>query len=80
MRLFAALFRKNYCLGQMSSKFEEIMHRDCVYCMKLILKEFMLQNNAKLQNTKKIVKLSQQILVGSYSFADIMIRDNRFMQ
>ena len=28
-----------------------------------------------LQNTKKMVKLSQQILVGSYSFADIMTRD-----
>ena len=30
-------------LGQMSSKLEEIMHRDFVYCMKLILKEFMLK-------------------------------------
>ena len=28
-------------LGQMSSKLEEIMHRDFVYCMKLILKEYM---------------------------------------
>ena len=40
-------------LGQMSSKLEEIMHRDCVYCMKLILKEFMIKKNAKLKNTKK---------------------------
>ena len=34
-------------LGQMSSKLEEIMHRDFVYCIKLILKEFM---QKKMQN------------------------------
>ena len=33
---------------------------------------------AKLQNTTKMVKLSQQILVSSYSFADIMTRDKYF--
>ena len=62
-------------LGQMSSKLEDIMHRDFVYCMKLILKAFMLKNNAKLESTKTIVELSQRIMVRSYSFADIMTRD-----
>ena len=52
------------------------MPRDFVYCIKLILKEFMRKNNAKLKNATKMVKLSQQILVRSYSFADIMTRDN----
>ena len=51
------------------------MHRDYVYCMKLIIIEFMLKNNAKLKITKKMVKLSQQIMVRSYNFADIMTRD-----
>ena len=51
------------------------MHRDCVYCGKLILKEFMRKKNAKLKNTKQIVKLSLQMIVRSYSFADIMTRD-----
>ena len=75
MRLFCRAVQKKL-LAQMSSKLEEIMHRDFVYCMKLILKEFMLKkNNAKLKNTKKMVKLSQQILVRSYSFADIMTQD-----
>ena len=36
------------------------------------------KNNAKLKNTTQIVKLSQQILVHSYSFADIMTRDKYF--
>ena len=36
----------------MSSKLEEIMNRNFVYCIKLILKEFMLKKNAKLKNTK----------------------------
>ena len=51
------------------------MHRDLVYCMKLILKEFMQKNNAKFKNNTKIIKLSQQNLVRSYSFADIMTLD-----
>ena len=53
------------------------MHRDCVYCMKLIIIEFMLKkNNGKLKIIqKKMVKLSQTILVRSYNFADIMTRD-----
>ena len=51
MRLFCRAVQKKL-LAQMSSKLEEIMHRDFVYCMKLILKEFMLKNNAKLKNTK----------------------------
>ena len=52
------------------------MHRDFVYFMKLILKEFMrkqIMKNWKIP--KQIVKLDQQILVRSYSFADIMTRD-----
>ena len=52
------------------------MHRDCVYCMKLILKEFMRKKYCKIENTNKMVKLRQQIMVRSYSFADIMTRDN----
>ena len=52
------------------------MHRDCVYCMKLILKNVCEKNNAKLKNTNKMVKLSQKIMVRSYSFADVMTRDN----
>ena len=40
MRLFCRAVQKKL-LGEMSSKLEEIMHRDFVYCMKLILKEFM---------------------------------------
>ena len=47
----------------------------CVYCMKRVLKEFMRKNNAKLKNTTKMVKLGQQILVRSYSLADIMSRE-----
>ena len=48
--------------------------------MTLILKEYMRKNNAKLKNTTKTVKLRQQILVSSYSFADtcIMTRDKYF--
>ena len=41
MRLFWRAVQEKL-LGQMSSKLEEIMHRDFVYCMKLILNEFML--------------------------------------
>ena len=77
MRLFCRAVQKKL-LGQMSSKLEEIMYRYFVYCMKLILKEFMRKNNAKVKNTTKIVKLSQQILIRSYSFADIMTRDKYF--
>ena len=78
MRLFWRAVQKKL-LGQMSSKLEEIMHRDFVYCMKLILKEYICEkNNATLKNTAKMVKLSQQILVSSYSFADIMTRDKYF--
>ena len=73
MRLFCRAVQKKL-LGQMSSKVEEIMQRDFVYCMKLILKEFRRINNAKLKNTTTIVKLSPTILVRSYSFADIMTR------
>ena len=51
------------------------MHRDFVYCMKLILKRIYAKQNAKLLNKNKMVKLSQQILVRSYSFADIMTLD-----
>ena len=58
----------------MSSKLEEIMHWDFVYCMNVICGK----NNVKLKNTTKIVKLSQQIMVSSYSFADIMTRDKYF--
>ena len=61
----------------MSSKLEEIMHRDFVYCMELILKEFML-NKIIMHNwkiPKKMIKLNQQMMVPSYSFADIMTRD-----
>ena len=36
------------------------------------------KNNVKLKNTTKMVKLSQQILVSSYSFADTMARDKYF--
>ena len=70
MRLFWRAVHKKL-LGQMSSKLEEIMHRDFVYRMKLILKEYNFlceKNNAKLKNTTQMVKLSQQILVSSYSF------------
>ena len=50
------------------------MHRDFVYCMKLILKEFMpKKNNATLKNTQKMV-VKPTILVRSYTFADIMTR------
>ena len=52
MRLFCRAVQKKI-LGQMSSKLEEIMHRDCVYCTKLILKEFMLKKNAKLNKYEK---------------------------
>ena len=41
MRLFCRAVQKKL-RGQMSSKIEEIMHTDFVYCMKLIFKEFML--------------------------------------
>ena len=75
MRLFCRAVQKKKLLGQMSSKLEEIMHSDCVYCLKLILKEFMLNKIEKLKNTKKMVKLSQTIMVRSYSFGDIMTRD-----
>ena len=52
------------------------MHRDYVYCMKLIFNKIYVKNhNAKLKNTTKIVKLSAKILVRSYSFAHIMTRD-----
>ena len=46
-----------------------------VYCIKLIVKEYLRKYNAKLKNTAKMVKLSPKILVHSYSFADIMTRD-----
>ena len=42
------------------------------------LKRICEKNNAKLKNTTKMVKLSQQILVSSNSFADIMTRDKYF--
>ena len=42
MRLFCRAVQKKKLLGQMSSKIEEIMHTEFVYCMKLIFKEFML--------------------------------------
>ena len=51
------------------------MHRDFVYCLKLIRKEVMRKNNAQLKKTSQIVKLSKQLMVRSYSFADIMTRD-----
>ena len=51
------------------------MHRYFVYCLKLIRKEVMRKNNAQLKKTSQIVKLSKQIMVRSYSFADIMTRD-----
>ena len=51
------------------------MHRDYVYCMKLILAKYMPKNNAKLKNITKMVKLSATILVRSYSFAHIMTRE-----
>ena len=74
MALFCRALQKEL-LGQMSS-IGGNMHRDFVYCMKLIVTEFMRKKtNIKLKNTTKIVKLSPKILVGSYSFADIMTRD-----
>ena len=51
------------------------LHRDCVYCMKLILKELCEKNNAKLKNTTKMFKLRPKNLVRCYSFADIMTRE-----
>ena len=51
------------------------MHRQFVYCMKLILKEFMAKKYCKLKNTTQLVKLSRQIMVHISSFADIMTRD-----
>ena len=46
-------------LGQMSSTLEEIMQRDFVYCMKLILKEFMIKKIMKIEKYPKNVQLSQ---------------------
>ena len=51
------------------------MHRDFVYCMKLIFFVEIMRKNAKLKNTTKMVKLSQQIPVRSYSFAHIITQD-----
>ena len=58
--------KRTVLLGQNVFKIGGNMHRDLVYCMKLILKEFMQKNNAKLKNNTKMVKLSQQNPVHSY--------------
>ena len=55
-------------------KIEENMHRHSAY-LKLILKEFIRKKECKIEKYQNIVKLSQPILVRSYSFADIMTRD-----
>ena len=51
------------------------MHRYFVYCMKLILKEFMRKKECKIEKYHKNCQIKPTILVRSYSFADIMTRD-----
>ena len=68
-----ALQKKN--TGSNVFKIGGNIHRDYVYCMKLILKKYMQKYNAKLKKPTEIVRLSATILVRSYCFAHIMTRE-----
>ena len=66
MALFGHTLQKKL-VGQMTSKSEEIAQGVCLARVNYIYNQFNTNNNAKLKNTTTIIKLSQTILVCSYS-------------